>query len=159
MDKIRIEVNGIMYKLVENKENSSSDCDQCDLKNFCLEYQDCSPCFARTYFVRDKKKRIYIAGGIEGLDIEKRKQAFREVEMRLRDEGYVTKNPFDNGLPDDARRENHIRADLKMMLECDEIYMMRGWEWSKGASRERDVALECGLKIRYEDKEQQDGGE
>lgn len=111
-----------------------------------------------SYFVRDEQKRIYIAGGIEGLDIEKRKQAFREVEMRLRDEGYVTRNPFDNGLPEGARREDHIRADMKMLLACDEIYMMRGWEWSKGACRERDVALECGLKIRYEVMEQ-DGGE
>lgn len=159
MDKIRIEVNGISYKLVENEDESSVDCDRCAIAEFCLEQHQFYPCMNSSYYVRDQQKRIYIAGGIEGLDIKQRKQDFREVEMRLRDEGYVTRNPFDNGLPDDARREDHIRADLKMMLECDEIYMMRGWEWSKGASRERDVALECGLKIRYEDKEQQDGGE
>lgn len=158
MDKIRIEINGISYKLVENKDKMSTDCDHCAIAEFCLEQHQFYPCMNSSYYVRDQQKRIYIAGGIEGLDIEKRKQAFREVEMRLQDEGYVTYNPFFNGLPDNARREDHIRADLKMLLACDEIYMMRGWEWSKGASRERDVALECGLKIRYEVVEQ-DGGE
>lgn len=160
MDKIRIEINGERYKLVKNEDESSVDCDHCELSGFCSRHYGFGMCMDETYFVRDEyQKRIYIAGGIEGLDIKQRKEAFREVEVRLRDEGYVTRNPFDNGLPDDARREDHIRADLKMLLECDEIYMMKGWEWSKGACRERDVALECGLKIRYEDKEQQDGGE
>lgn len=162
MDKIRIEINGIAYKLVENRDKKRKDCDLCDLKHCCMHAGRAElymPCAIQAYFLRENRKLIYIAGGIEGLDIEQRKEAFREVEMRLQDEGYVTRNPFDNGLPDDARREDHIRADLKMLLECDEIYMMKGWEWSKGACRERDVALECGLKIRYEDKEQQDGGE
>lgn len=44
-----------------------------------------------------------------------------------------------------------IRTDLKVLLECDAILMMKGWERSVGARLEFDVAAISGLKIFYED--------
>ena len=73
------------------------------------------------YLVRTNKDKVYIAGAIEGHDLNERKKAFSDAAMKLQKQGYETYNPFDNGLPDDAPRAEHIRADLKMMLQCDYI--------------------------------------
>ena len=45
------------------------------------------------------------------------------------------------------RFRTRAEADMKMLLECDFIYMLRGWEMSKGAKLEHDVATSCGLKV------------
>ena len=37
-----------------------------------------------------------------------------------------------------------------MLLDCDAICMMDGWEESKGAKLELDVATSCGLTVYYE---------
>lgn len=44
-----------------------------------------------------------------------------------------------------------IRSDLAMLLRCDAVFMLRGWERSVGARLEFDVAAVSGLKIYYEE--------
>jgi len=43
-----------------------------------------------------------------------------------------------------------MRADIRALLECDAIYMLRGWEQSAGARCEHLVAAMCGIEIMYE---------
>lgn len=38
-----------------------------------------------------------------------------------------------------------------MLLECQYIYMLKGWWVSKGAKLELDVATSCGLKPLFEE--------
>ena len=59
----------------------------------------------------------------------------------------VVVNPFENGLPDEAHWMEHMRADIGLLVGCDYIYMLRGWEWSKGAKLELDVATSCGIRV------------
>ena len=48
------------------------------------------------------------------------------------------------------RREFNLSL-YSAMLGCDLIYMLRGWEHSKGAKLEHDVATSCGIGVlRYE---------
>lgn len=45
---------------------------------------------------------------------------------------------------------DYMREDIKLLCDCDEIYMMKGWEKSKGARAEKRIAEMLGLTIRYE---------
>jgi len=43
-----------------------------------------------------------------------------------------------------------MKEDLKALLDCDGIYMLRGWEQSKGAKIEYELAMNLGIKRYYE---------
>jgi hypothetical protein len=45
-----------------------------------------------------------------------------------------------------------MRADIALLLGCDYIYMLRGWELSKGAKLELDVASSCGIEVLFENQ-------
>lgn len=95
--------------------------------------------------------KVYISGAIAGHDLDERKAAFKAAERKLAELGYDPVNPFDNGVPDDAHWREHMRADIAMLVQCDLIYMLRGWELSKGAKLEHDVATSCGIRVlKYE---------
>lgn len=97
-----------------------------------------------------ERDRVYISGAIAHYDMGERKEAFKEAEMRLRHLGFEAVNPFKNGLPDEAHWREHMRVDIRLLLECDYIYMLEGWELSKGAKLELDVASSCGIKVLFE---------
>lgn len=96
------------------------------------------------------KKKIYISGAISHHDLSERKNAFEETARFCEACGFASVNPFDNGLPQPGDWREHMKADLKMLLECDAICMMDGWEQSKGCKLEHDVASSCGLTVYYE---------
>lgn len=92
-------------------------------------------------------KKVYISGAIAHHDLEERKAAFKAAEQELKEMGLEPVNPFDNGLPDEDHWMEHMRADIALLVGCDYIYMLKGWEWSKGAKLELDVATSCGIKV------------
>lgn len=96
------------------------------------------------------KGRVYISGAIAHHDMEERRSAFGAAERLLWMKGFDPVNPFKNGLPADAHWRRHMRADLRLLLGCDYIYMLRGWELSKGAKLELDVASSCGIEVMFE---------
>ena len=95
-------------------------------------------------------KKVYISGAIAHHDIKERKQAFAAAETVLRRLGFEPVNPFRNGLPEDSDWREHMRADIANLLKCDCIYMLKGWELSKGSKLELDVASSCGIKVLFE---------
>ncbi|MBQ8191131.1 MAG: DUF4406 domain-containing protein [Bacteroidaceae bacterium] len=96
-------------------------------------------------------KKVYISGAIAHHDLSERKEAFKAVERELAEMGFEPVNPFNNGVPDEAHWMHHMRADIRMLTECDYIYMLKGWEYSKGAKLEHDVATSIGVKVlKYE---------
>lgn len=84
--------------------------------------------------------KVYISGPISGLPYEKVEKAFNEAEIRLKEQGYEVVNPLNNGLPTNATWNEHMRADLKLLLDCDAIYLLKGYQNSKGAMIEYDLA-------------------
>ena len=93
-------------------------------------------------------KRVYISGAIEHYDLEERRAAFGRAEQLLGLHGLKAVNPMKNGLrPAEAHWREHMRRDIALLLECDAIFMLEGWELSKGAKLELDVASSCGLKV------------
>lgn len=96
--------------------------------------------------------KVYISGAIAHYDLEERRQAFGQTERFLSLKGYSPVNPFKNGLPEEAHWREHMRADIALLLDCDFIYMLHGWELSKGAKLELDVASSCGIQVLFEDQ-------
>lgn len=91
--------------------------------------------------------KVYISGPISGLPLEAVYNNFTNAEVQLLEQGYEVVNPLNNGLPTNATWSEHMRADLKLLLDCDAIYMLNGWEYSKGASLEYDLAIDLGFKL------------
>lgn len=93
------------------------------------------------------RKRVYISGPIAHYDLQERMATFKAAERHIRAAGYHPVNPFDNGLPQSAPWRDHMKADIKLLLDCQYIYMLPDWELSKGCKLELDVASSCGIKV------------
>lgn len=92
-------------------------------------------------------KRVYISGAIEHHDLDERRAAFGRAEQLLGLHGFKAVNPMKNGLPAEAHWREHMRRDIALLLDCDAIFMLEGWELSKGAKLELDVASSCGIAV------------
>ena len=93
-------------------------------------------------------RKAYISGPITG--VKNAKERFKVAVDELIDMGFEPINPFDNGLADDAGWKNHMAADLRMLMDCDMIYMMEGWNASTGARIEFDMAVEMGFEVLFQ---------
>lgn len=93
------------------------------------------------------RARVYISGPIAHYDLEERKKAFSAATRRLRRSGYLPVNPMANGLPQPGDWRQHMRIDIANLLRCQYIYLLDGWQYSKGCRLELDVAMSCGLHI------------
>lgn len=95
--------------------------------------------------------KIYISGKITGLDFQKAKSFFREAHLNLTAQGSHALNPMTEvSFNADRSWSDYMRDALKLLLDCDAIFMLKNWEESKGAKLEYHIAKELGLKILYE---------
>ena len=95
-------------------------------------------------------KKVYISGPISGHDHAERKEAFASAAKRFRRQGYYVVNPMEIQLPKDASWSDYMRADIRALMDCDIIYMLSGWETSRGANIERNLAEELGMQVMLE---------
>lgn len=102
-----------------------------------------------------KKQKVYVSGMITGIPLDEAKAKFNAAKQRLTKRGYEVVTPFDNGLPHSASYAEHMKADLKMLLDCDAIYMLRGWSYSGGAQIEKEVSQVCGLQTIFESDDEE----
>lgn len=99
--------------------------------------------------------KVYISGSITngGTDYSQRgiiEKHFKAVEQQLiLNHGWECVNPFD--IPKQSLTwRDCLEADIKILVTCDAIYMLEGWELSKGCMLEFHIARELGLKIMFE---------
>lgn len=94
--------------------------------------------------------KVYTAGPLSA-DTESQKQAFRDrmraAEAALKATGHEVVCPLDNGLHVDAKWEEHMRADIPLMLTCDTVALLDGWADSRGARIEYQLAKDLGLRV------------
>ena len=98
------------------------------------------------------KRTVYISGAISGTtDYLER---FEEAELKLKKKGHDVVNPakLNSFLPTDTTWEQYMEVDYKLMDICDTIYMLSGWENSKGANSELEYAKKRKMNIVYENK-------
>lgn len=96
--------------------------------------------------------KIYISGPMSGIQ-DFNKLSFTIAEGRIRLLGHSPFNPawlkFDNGWS----TEEMLSVDLTALSLCDGIFMLEGWEDSKGASTEYDFAIKHGKKVFFSGNE------
>lgn len=91
--------------------------------------------------------KIYLSGPISDDDPEVvafNKAVFFSTEKQLQDAGYDVVNPCRNGLPDTATWVEHMKADIKLMMDCDTLCMLPFSSYSKGAREEQRIADTLG---------------
>lgn len=91
--------------------------------------------------------KVYISIPITGKDIEVQKKYADDMAKFLTKAGHTPVLPFDNGLDESASYEEHIKADLKLLLDCNAILMCKDYHLSNGCLFEFDVAIECGMTV------------
>lgn len=111
-----------------------------------------------------KRKKIYVAGPMRGLP-EFNFPAFNKVTEELRSSGHVVFNPAERDLSTGfdptgmkgtdeelSDKQFNLREALRddmvwICMEADAVYLLPGWEKSRGAKAERALAEALGLEI------------
>lgn len=94
--------------------------------------------------------RIYLSGAITGTtDYLDR---FEKAEKELTEKGYVVINPakVNAMMPVETTYEEYMKMSMTMLDMCDYIYMLKGWQQSRGANREYGYALGTDKVIMME---------
>ena len=96
--------------------------------------------------------KVYISGPITGRTLEEAELHFRQAHMELgrKNEVMTVINPMALNHDHDKTWESYMRHDIKAMLNCNAIYMLNGWEKSKGAIIEFNLAKELKFTILFE---------
>lgn len=87
-------------------------------------------------------KRVYISGAMTGIP-EFNAPAFQKAYFDLQEADYfpVLPVPYVDG----KSYQEYLRDDIKLLMDCDGIYMLSGWQESNGSRLEHMVALACGI--------------
>lgn len=93
--------------------------------------------------------KVYISGQISGRTAAANEGAFYEAALKLESLGFEPVSPYrgDEGMT----WQDYMRRDIKLLMECDAIFMLSGWAISKGANIERELAKSLGFSVMYED--------
>jgi len=88
-----------------------------------------------------KKETVcFISGKVSGLDYQVVSDKFKDTADFLRESGMVPLNPLNHVTPD-MSWEASMEITLALLKDCDMIYMISGWQDSKGARKELETFL------------------
>ena len=90
---------------------------------------------------------IYLSGPMTGIP-DHNYPTFNTWADRLRSRGFVVNNPAENGMAGRGWGEC-MRAAVKQLCDSDVVLLLPGWEGSKGARIEIDLAIDLGLPIHF----------
>lgn len=98
-------------------------------------------------------KVFYISGRISGTNIDRTKERFYEKHYELLNMFNADRvvNPFDLNKGDyDNTWEFYMKECIKRLCDCTHIYMLDGFEYSRGAVAELIVAKWLGIEVMFE---------
>ena len=90
--------------------------------------------------------KIYISGSISK-DFDYMAK-FKKAEEELSKKGHIAVNP--TVIPPIFNYAEHMKIDLLILSMCDAIYLLKGWESSKGANIEYINAINSKQMILFE---------
>lgn len=84
----------------------------------------------------------YISGPITGMKASECKRAFYRAKREIKRRGHYPVSPLDLGkiLPVSFEHEDYMAVDVQVLLRCDAVLMLPGWEKSNGCQREKFTA-------------------
>lgn len=86
----------------------------------------------------------YLAGPITGA--EGWEGRFDKAAKKLRDAGLQIVSPLDLSKPREDWADN-MRRCIRSMTECEGLILLEGWEDSKGARLEKEMAEGLGMTV------------
>ena len=94
---------------------------------------------------------VYLSGGITGK--ENYKNDFAIAENYLEQMGYVVLNParLDEISSKELTQQQYMRICYSLIDIADIIFMVSGWQKSKGANAELSYAKSLGKEVKYQD--------
>lgn len=98
-------------------------------------------------------KRIYISGAITGIPNFKEIFDKAENELKIKYPNAEIINPTMIKLPASCTHEDYMRIDFMLLDLADIIYLLKGWDKSKGACMEYGYATAQGKTILKEGAE------
>ena len=102
----------------------------------------------KTKFDEDLES-IYISGSISGRDEDVATDHFKTVQNAIeQDSDIYVYNPTEFKKRDCW--EDYMRDSLAALVDSDAILMLNGWQQSRGAVLERNVAFQLDIPIYYE---------
>lgn len=96
--------------------------------------------------------KIYISGKITGLALEVAENSFAQAAMMLRAKyGCEVVNPMECVPYEEGKTwEGYMLDDIKLLFDCDTVYMLDNWEESRGARVECSIAKELSKNIIFQ---------
>lgn len=99
-----------------------------------------------------QRRKLYLAGPVTGYSVSERVATFRNKKAMLERAGFYVINPCELSPPGKDWNKS-MRTDISSMMKCDTIYLLRGWERSKGVQLELHIALALGFDVMVEGDE------
>ena len=94
---------------------------------------------------------VYIAGLYSTGDVDINIQTARQVAIKVWEAGFTAITPHLNTIHFETdckcKYEDYIEGDLEIVKRCDCIYLIGGWRYSKGATKEYYEAKKLGIKV------------
>jgi hypothetical protein len=100
--------------------------------------------------------KVYIAGPMTGYP-EFNYPAFHAAAEKLRKMGFEVVSPAElNPIEPDLKVDEeyharlypfYLKRDIAALLECDHVCLLDGWDKSKGATLEHQIAWTLGMQI------------
>lgn len=88
--------------------------------------------------------RIYLSGPMTGIP-DFNYPLFNRAAAEFRARGYHIENPAEN--PPCDSWGSYMRAAVRQLTTCDRVLMLPGWQESRGAQIERELALDLGIPV------------
>ena len=90
--------------------------------------------------------KLYIAGSMSQLP-EFNYPAFMDAERQLVAAGYEVENPARPGQVDGWTWQDYMKRGIRQMLDCEGVALLPGWDRSRGARLEHQIATALGMHV------------
>lgn len=94
--------------------------------------------------------KVYISVPITGHDMKIVRTWINTAKKTIINSGHTPVSPLDVAPEQDMPYSYYMGKDIEALLECEAIYLLRGWQESRGCNLEFWTAKVYNKKIMFE---------